>query len=183
MLFRSLYFVSQSRYEVYVSPVSMSATFDASISESIVSVSIPSAAKSMLSIKYSVEDLDYPFRRDIEMIFTINSGDTVSNEINVFPGGNLKFSLISATYESNRTRLYMQSGLYNEYGEVSISAVPQSHDCIHKEIYEVEKYSDLEYTKDIHGNEGGTGPNVSYVFANTVITGARGGSRFFAQAK
>lgn len=55
--------------------------------------------------------------------------------------------------------------------------VPEDHDCINKDIYEIEKYADIEYKYDINGNLGGSGKNVDYVFTNALLIGAREGSR------
>ena len=58
-----------------------------------------------------------------------------------------------------------------------VATIDSAHDCIHKEIYEKEKYSDLEYTRDISNFYGGSGVNVSYRFVNALLIGASAGDR------
>ena len=55
-------------------------------------------------------------------------------------------------------------------------SVPEDHDCINKDIYEM-KYADIEYKYDINGNLGGSGKNVDYLFTNALLVGASEGSR------
>jgi len=65
------------------------------------------------------------------------------------------------------TRLDKSNGTFTLYPVDQISTIPTTDDCIHREIYEEDRYSDLEYVRDANGNLGGTGPNVSYLFVNT----------------
>ncbi len=62
--------------------------------------------------------------------------------------------------------------------ELQTINIDKDFDCINKEIYEEYRYSDLEYTKDIQGNEGGSGNNVDFKFVNTFLTGSRNGNRW-----
>lgn len=54
-----------------------------------------------------------------------------------------------------------------EYTLSELADIPKDHDCIHKEIYEVDRYSDLECIYNSNNKYGGEGPNVSYSFINT----------------
>ena len=75
----------------------------------------------------------------------------------------------AVVYESDDSNTMIPS--YN------IQPLPENHDCIHKEIYEEERWSDLEYTRNKDGVLGGSGPNVSYKYVNTYLIGAKEGAR------
>ena len=61
--------------------------------------------------------------------------------------------------------------------DIADEIVPEDHDCINKDIYEIEKYADIEYKYDINGNLGGSGKNVDYLFTNALLVGASEGRR------
>lgn len=108
----------------------------------------------------------------------------LSNELpsSVFPIG--RYDYIRITDEYTEIRPGTHTTLIHSADMTSLSVlyediatIDSAHDCIHKEIYEKEKYSELEYTRDVSNFYGGSGVNVSYRFVNALLIGAAVGDR------
>jgi len=79
-----------------------------------------------------------------------------------------KYDTRSYQFNSSKTALlYDSAGGTLSLSVDTLNLVPETHDCIHKEIYSEDRYSDLLYIYDRYGNLGGTGLNIDYKFANT----------------
>ena len=58
--------------------------------------------------------------------------------------------------------------------DVSHWNVPKVHDCINKQTFTKERYSEITYKYDFSGNLGGEGVNVKYNFSNTYLIESHG---------
>jgi len=84
----------------------------------------------------------------------------------------------TASIDYNATLLQDISGVDTEYEYSELNTIPEKHDCMHYEIYDKEKFSELEYIYDNNGNIGGAGVNVDYLFANSFLIGAGVGDKY-----
>lgn len=109
----------------------------------------------------------------------------IEQKDNILFAANIKEESWDLPYDTRAYQFKLNNGAYSAKLDSSngssititpglISTVPLDHDCIHSEIYEKEKYSELEYIYDIEGNIGGYGQNVSYMFANSYLIGSHG---------
>jgi len=73
----------------------------------------------------------------------------------------------SSTSYVYSTKLHNSDGTSNDFTYDELDTVPLNHDCIHSEIYEEDSYNNVLYRYNKDGKFGGSGLNVSYLYANT----------------
>jgi len=108
-----------------------------------------------------IEDVIY------DQFDTIILAGNISAQTRVFnkPNGYSSYSSSSGAYVATIHKADNSTPFVFSYS--GITDVPSDHDAIHKEIYEKERYADIEHRYNKDGVLGGSGINVDYVYTNT----------------